>query len=78
MYTTQQFQRTVYQPATGVGALGAVMIAVCPPLGILLLILAFVMQRNFTKARKSGVARAQRRAAERADMARIIALKSLR
>lgn len=78
MYYTQPFQRSVHQPALGVGALGAITFAACPPLGIPLLILAFMMQRRFTKARRAHVARAQQRAIERQQQIRILALKSLR
>ena len=78
MYHTQSFQRSIHQPATLVGALGAVLFALFPPLGLLVLIVAFLMQRNFTKARKANALGYQRRAAERAEQVRIIALKSLR
>lgn len=78
MYYTQKFQRTIHQPATLVGGIGAIMIGACPPIGILLLVAAFLMQRNFTRTRKGLTAAAQRKAYEREQQVRILALKSLR
>lgn len=78
MHYTQKFQRSIHQPATGVGALGALLFAACPPIGLPILILGFMMQREFTKARRAHLAKDQQRAVERARQTRILALKSLR
>jgi hypothetical protein len=73
-----QQQRTVYQPTVLVGAIGAMLFAACPPLGLPILILAFVMHRSFTWDQKAHLAAQQRRAQERAAEVRVMALKSLR
>lgn len=78
MYHTQKFQRSIHQPATLVGALGAIVIVLFPPVGIFMLVLAFMMQREFNKTRRSMAATAQRRALARQEQVRILALKSLR
>lgn len=78
MYHTQKFQRTIHQPATLVGGIGAIVFAVAPPIGVIMLVIAFLMQRNFTKQRRGFGTVAQRRAAERQEQVRILALKSLR
>lgn len=78
LHYTQPFQRSVHQPALGVGALGALLFAAFPPVGIPLLIIGYLMQRDYTKARKRQVTAAQRQAAQRAEQVRILAFKSLR
>lgn len=78
MHTTYAFNRTISQSATLFGGLGALITGVFPPLGILLLIVGFCLQRRYTKARKAAMARGSARAQARADQTYILAAKSLR
>lgn len=71
-------QRSVRQSVALIGALGAILFAAFPPLGVVLMAVAFMMQRSFTKGRKAQAAVRYQRAVERQQQVRILALKSLR
>jgi hypothetical protein len=71
-------QRSVRQSVALIGALGAILFAACPALGVPIMITAFLMQRHYTKGRKAQAIVQYHRALERQDRVRILALKSLR
>ena len=75
---TMYANRTIAPGTVPVGALGAILIGAIPPLGVILLVAAFCIQRSYTKQRKAAFGRVSQRALERADREFILAAKSLR